>query len=89
MATDTATVPSINSCYILSLSHVLIDIRHAIGLHVTLPITIGNVPFQGGEFESVMVGSSSIYPVTQNLPSAPTVPYPLPSIDPYLYPRSC
>ena len=45
-----ATVPSINSCRILNLSYavvVTLDIPRAIDLHVTIPITMGNVPFRG------------------------------------------
>ena len=76
-----ATVPSINSCRILNLSYILtvtLGIPRAADLHVTIPITIGNVPFRGGE--SAAVG----YPVSQNLPSAPTAPYPPPAAtDPY------
>ena len=76
-----ATVPSINSCRILNLSYVLtvtLGNPRSVYLHVTIPITIGNVPFRGGE--SATVG----YPVSQNLPSAPTAPYPPPAAtDPY------
>lgn len=46
-----AIVPSINSCRILNLSYVLtvtVDIPRAIDLHVSIPVTIGNVPFRGG-----------------------------------------
>ena len=45
-----ATVPSINSCRIINLSYALtvtLCIPGAIDLNVTLPITIGNVPFKG------------------------------------------
>ena len=64
-----ATVPSINSCRILNLSYVLtvtLDIPRAVDLHVTIPITIGNVPFRGGE--SAAVGTSTF----SAQPSAPT-----------------
>jgi len=47
-----ATVPSITSCHILNVSYVLhvsLDIPNAIDLQVSLPITIGNVPFKGGQ----------------------------------------
>ena len=47
-----ATVPSTYSCRILKLSYILtvtFDILNATDLHVTIPITIGNVPFRGRE----------------------------------------
>ena len=68
-----ATVPSISSCRILNLSYVLtvtLGIPRAIDLHVAIPVTIGNVPFRGRE------SAAAGYPVSQNLPSAPTAPYP-------------
>ena len=71
-----ATVPSISSCRVLNLSYVLtvtLGIPRAIDIHVTIPITVGNVPFKGGE--SATVGTST-------LPA--TVPYPPPAAaDPY------
>ena len=71
-----ATVPSINSCRILNLSYVLIvtlGIPRAIDLHVTIPVTIGNVPFRGGDFAA---GGDSAYPPPT---SAPSDPYPPPA----------
>ena len=78
-----ATVPSINSCRILNLSYVLtvtLDIPRAIDLHVVIPITIGNVPFRGGDF-----AAGGAYPPSQNLPSALSDPaYPPPAaMNPY------
>ena len=71
-----ATVPSISSCRVLNLSYVLtvtLGIPRAIDLHVAMPVTVGNVPFKGGE--SAAVGTST-------LPA--TVPYPPPAAaDPY------
>ena len=58
-----ATSLSISSCRIINLSYVLtvtLVISHALDLHVTIPVTIGNVPFRGRESS-----------VAQNLPSAP------------------
>ena len=49
-----ATVTSISSCRVLNLSYVLTGIN----LHVRIPITIGNVPFRGGE--STEVGTSTM-----------------------------
>ena len=72
-----ATVPSINSCRILNLSYVLtvtLDIPRAIDLHVTIPITVGNVPFQGGE--STAVG-------TNTFPARPFAVRPFAAADPY------
>lgn len=69
-----ATVPSINSCRILNLSYVLIvtiDIPRAVDLHVTIPLTIGNVPFRGTGFDTA-------HP-SQYQPPAPTAPYPPPT----------
>ena len=46
-----ATVPTINSCRIINLSYeltVTINISSATDLHISLPIIIGNVPFEGG-----------------------------------------
>ena len=85
-----ATVPSINSCRILNLSYVLtvtLDIPRAIDLHVTIPVTIGNVPFKGSggsaypQVETYQpVGSFPAPPV----PSAPSDPYPPPAaMNPY------
>ena len=71
-----ATVPSISSCRILNLSYLLtvtLGIPHALDLHVAIPIIIGNVQFRGEQ--STAVG----YPVSQNLPSAPTDPDPPPA----------
>ena len=47
-----ATAPSINCCKLINLSYVLtvtLNIVDAINLNVSLPITIGNVPFCGVE----------------------------------------
>ena len=72
-----ATVPSISSCRILKLSYVVtvtLVIPHALDLHVVIPVTIGNVPFRGGQSTAVDC------PV----PSAPTAPYTPPAAtDPY------
>ena len=62
-----AVVPTIsNSCRILSLSYTLtvtLDIPNAIDLHVTIPLTIGNVPFKG----SVHSGNTNAaYPPTES-----------------------
>ena len=78
-----ATVPSINSCRILNLSYILIvtlDIPRASDLHVTIPITVGNVPFRG---PGSATGSTDTYPASQNQPSAPGTPYPPSAADPY------
>ena len=75
------TVPSINSCRILNVSYALIvtlDIPRAINLHVTIPVTIGNVPFKGSE--SVYPQVESYEPVTSFMPP-PSVPPP--AINPY------
>ena len=78
-----ATVPSINSCRILNLSYVLtvtIGIPRAVDLHVTIPITIGNVPFRGGKPAGAGINT---YPPSLNPPSVPTAPYPSPTANPY------
>ena len=71
-----ATVPCISSCRILNVSYVLtvtLDIPRAIDLHVTIPITIGNIPFQGGKSAPVSSNTATAsYP-----PPAVTNPYPL------------
>ena len=44
-----ATVPCISSCRVLKLSYavtVTLAIHHASDLEVTIPVTIGNVPFR-------------------------------------------
>ena len=63
-----ATVPTINSCRILNISYavtVTLDIPSAIDLHVTIPITIGNVPFKGSE------STSAAYPPVNSVPAPP------------------
>ena len=65
-----ATVPTINSCRILKMSYVLtvaVNIRYATDLHVSIPITIGNVSSRD---------RTNTFSVSQNLPSAPPCPYP-------------
>ena len=60
-----ATVLSISSCRILNVSYVLtvtLGILRAIDLHVTIPITIGNVPFRGGESTTVGTNTFSAQP---------------------------
>ena len=50
LMTIPTTAPSISSCEILKLSYVLtvtLVMHHAMNLHVTIPLTIGNVPFKG------------------------------------------
>ena len=75
-----ATVPSINSCRVLSLSYTLIvtlDIPNAIDLHVIIPVVIGNVPFKG---------RGSAYPQAESyqpVRSFPAPPVPLAFGDPY------
>ena len=72
-----ATVPSISCCRILNLSYVLtvtLGIPRAIDLHVTIPITVGNVPFRGGE--STAIG-------TNIFSAQSSAPYPPPAADPY------
>ena len=72
-----ATVPSISYCRILNLSYVLtvtLGIPRAIDLHVTIPITVGNVPFRGGEPSAVG---------TNNFSAQPSAPYPPPAANPY------
>ena len=73
------TVHSINSCHVLNLSYVLtvsLGISRANDLQVTIPITIGNVPFQGVDLAK---SGAETYPTSQNLPSAPSAPYPTPA----------
>ena len=77
------TVPSISSCRILNLSYFLLvtlGIPRAIDLHVTIPITVGNVPFRG---PGSAAGSTNTYPAPQTQPSAPGAPYPPPAVNPY------
>ena len=72
-----ATVPSISSCRVLNLSYVLtvtLGIHRAIDLHVTIPITIGNVPLQDGE--SAAVGTSTLPATAPYPPLAAADPYP-------------
>ena len=60
---------------------VSLGISRASDLQVTLPITIGNVPFQG---VALAKNGAETYPASQNLPSAPSAPYPPPAtINPY------
>ena len=64
-----ATVLSISSCRILNLSYVLtvtLGIPRAIDLHVTIPITVGNVPFRGGESTAVGTNTFSAQPSASN-----------------------
>ena len=77
-----ATVPTINSCRILNVSYsitVTLDIPNAIDLHVTIPVTIGNVPFKG------RASTSAAYPPpVSSHPAAPGnayVPPPRPAQD--------
>ena len=82
-----ATVPSINSCRVLSLSYALIvtlDIPSAFDLHVIIPITIGNVPFKGRgpaypQRDSYQPVRSFPTPNHQYPPPAATNPYPPPA----------
>ena len=74
----TTTLPAIYSCRVINLSHVLtvtLAIPNAVDLHVTIPITVGNVPFRSGDSAT---GDTSTYPASQNLRSAPSDPYPPP-----------
>ena len=51
-----ATIPSITNCRCIKLSYILtvtIGIPGATDLHVNIPVTIGNVPFQGEESDSI------------------------------------
>ncbi|XP_065905136.1 arrestin domain-containing protein 3-like [Dysidea avara] len=68
-----ATVPCIGSCRILNLSYVLnvtLALPRAIDLHVTIPVTIGNVPFRGGE------SAASSYPPVGGPPAQSSYPPP-------------
>ena len=59
----------------------MLGIPLAIDLHVTIPIIVGNVPFQG---PGSAAGSTSTHPASQNHPaSAPGAPYPPPAMNPY------
>jgi len=72
-----AAVPSINSCRILKLSYVLqvtLAIPRATDLHVTIPITIGNVPFRRGPPAT----NSYPNPLQQNPYPPANNPYPPP-----------
>ena len=88
-----ATVPSINSCRILKLSYVLtvtFEIPRAVDLHVTIPITIGNIPFRGGESAPVSSNTATApYPPPAGADAYPPVanpgPYP-PAANPGAYP---
>ena len=74
-----ATVPSISSCRILKFSYVLTVKLGAPGvndLHVSIPITVGNVPFRAQGEQSTSVGNH----VSQNLPPPPSAP-PYPPVD--------
>ena len=76
------TAPSINSCRVLNLLYVLtvsLGISRASDLQVTIPITIGNVPFQGVDLAK---NGAETYPASQNLPSAPSAPYSPPATYP-------
>ena len=78
-----ATVPSINCCSHINLSYALtvtLNIVGAINLKVSLPITIGNVPFRGGETTK---DGNSTYPASQNALSVSSAPNPPPFTDPY------
>jgi len=74
------TVPCIASCRIIKVSYVLqltLAIPFTTDLTVAIPITIGNVPFSGGQ------AAASSYPSTQ--PSYPN-PYPLPVTSDVVHP---
>jgi len=83
------TAPCISNFRIINLSYVLITtvaIPMATDLHIQIPITIGNVPFKGGQF---IIANTNTYPAAQNLypPSPgnsvyPPVTNPYPSIRP-------
>ena len=83
-----ATAPSINSCRILSLSYAVIvtlDIPRAIDLHVTIPITMGNVPFKG------TVNANAAHPQVESyqpVKSFPTPPAPSAPENPYVPPAT-
>ena len=62
-----AIVPTINSCRMINLSYALtvtLDISNALDLHVTIPITIGNVPFKGGRMSNGNANTS--YPKVES-----------------------
>ena len=70
-----ATVPSISSCCILNVSYnlkITLDIPRAIDPHVVIPITIGNVLFQGVKYAA---GSTNTYPSSQIIASVPISSY--------------
>ena len=74
-----ATVPSISNCRILKVSYVLTVKLGAPGandLHVSIPITVGNVPFRAQGEQSTSVGNH----VSQNLPPPLSAP-PYPPVD--------
>ena len=68
------TVPTIsNSCRILNLSYALtvtLDIPNAIDLHVTIPITIGNVPFKGNGNTNAAYPPAEFYQPVNSVPSS-------------------
>ena len=75
-----ATVPTINSCRIINLSYALtvtLDIPNALDLHVTIPITIGNVPFKGGRMPS-NGNTGAAYPPVESY--QPVKSFPAPSV---------
>ena len=72
-----AIVPTINSCRILKLLYVLtvtVSIRYATDLHVSIPITIGNVSSRD---------RTNTFSVSQNLPTAMATPFPYPTTNPH------
>ncbi|XP_065904700.1 arrestin domain-containing protein 3-like [Dysidea avara] len=85
-----ATVPSIASCRILNVSYVLhvsLDIPNAIDLQVSLPITIGNIPFKGGQSAPSTAPAQNPYPSVGNPGGEPSTnvaqnPYPPATITP-------
>ena len=94
-----ATVPSI-CCRILKLSYVLhltLALRYSLDLHVAIPITIGNMPFRGGQpatnsyppvgnppVQTSYPPEGSPYPPPDvNAPPATSNPYPPPIGTPY------
>ena len=57
---------------------VTLAIPHAIDLHVTIPVTVGNVPFQA---PGSAAGSTNTYPASRNLRSLPGAHYRPPDVD--------
>ena len=77
-----ATVPCINSCRILKVSYILdvtLDLPRAFDLHVSIPVTIGNVPFRGGQQPTAAAPDSNQPVVAQ--PSLTGNPYPPPIVN--------